>query len=61
MNAVIDELVYRNYAHNRRQNPSISPERMAKVYDNAEAMEKRFQEESARIATQPASRQHAAP
>lgn len=39
---LVDELTYTNYAHNRRLSPHITPERWAKIYPNAEAMEARF-------------------
>lgn len=42
----IDELTYRNYAHNRRISPQVTPERWEKAYGpNAVAMEERFQRE----------------
>jgi len=43
---LVDELIYRSYAYNRQLRPEIAPERWAKIYENAEAMEKRFKEES---------------
>lgn len=43
---LIDELTYTNYAHNRRISPHISPERWARIYPNAEAMERRFKTEN---------------
>ena len=42
---LIAELTYRNYAHNRRRSPRITPEDWARIYPDAEAMERRFQEE----------------
>jgi hypothetical protein len=43
--ALIDELSYRSYAHNREQAPHISPQSWAKVVPNAEQMEERYQRE----------------
>ena len=43
---LVCELTYINYAHNRRLSPHIAPDRWARIYPNAEAMEKRFQAES---------------
>jgi hypothetical protein len=40
---VVDYLTYCNYAHNRRISPHITPERWAKIYPNAAAMEAKFQ------------------
>jgi hypothetical protein len=42
----IDELIYRSYIHQRVTFPHVEPSRWAKIYENAEAMEKRFKEES---------------
>lgn len=43
---IINDLVYLNYAHNRRLSPGISPERWRKVYGPpVEEMEARFQAE----------------
>jgi len=43
---LIDELTYRNYEHNRRISPHVSPKRWAKSYGpSTEAMEERFQRE----------------
>ncbi len=40
---LIDELTYRNYAHNRRISPNVSPERWAKSYGpTVAALEERF-------------------
>lgn len=44
MNAIIDELTYISYAHNREIAPHISPERWRKLYgQRTEAMEARYQ------------------
>jgi hypothetical protein len=42
---LVDELIYRNYAYNRRINPQTPPELYRKVFSNADNMEKRFQVE----------------
>lgn len=43
---LVDELTYRNYAHNRRISPGVTPERWAKAYGpTAAAMEARYQRE----------------
>jgi hypothetical protein len=42
---LVDELTYRNYAHNRMLSPHISPERWQKAYGDTAAMEKRFHAE----------------
>ncbi len=43
---LIDELTYRNYEHNRRISPHVTPERWAKSYGpTVAAMEERFQRE----------------
>jgi hypothetical protein len=42
----VDELIYRSYIHQRTTFPHVEPSRWAKIYENAEAMEKRFKEES---------------
>jgi hypothetical protein len=42
---VVDELVYRNYAANRRQSPHVSPARWGRIFDNVEALEARYQDE----------------
>lgn len=43
--SLIDELTYRNYYWNRKRRPDISADRWAAIYANAEAMEKRYQQE----------------
>ena len=40
---VVDQLVYLNYAHNRDLAPEVSPERWARIYPNAAALEARYQ------------------
>jgi|GEM_PF-4377488 hypothetical protein len=43
MKAVIDELVFRSYVHNRMMSPDISPERWALIYGPSVAdMEERY-------------------
>jgi hypothetical protein len=42
---VVDYLTYCNYAHNRRISPHITPERWARIYPNATALETKFQAE----------------
>lgn len=42
----VAELTYSSYAHNRRRSPWIAPERWARVYEGAEEMERRYQEET---------------
>lgn len=42
INKLVDELTYQNYKHNRKLNSSISPEHWKLMYDNVDAMEKRF-------------------
>lgn len=43
---LVDELTYRNYAHNRRISPGVTPERWAKAYGpTSVAMEARYQAE----------------
>jgi hypothetical protein len=40
---IIDDLTYRNYAHNRQLAPSVSPERWEKIYGpQAREMEERY-------------------
>lgn len=48
MNAeqIVDELTYRSYAYQRREY-GVSAEQAALVFENAEAMEARYQEEQA--------------
>lgn len=41
-NSIIDELTFRNYAHNRMLSPHISPEQWALIYANVPEMEERF-------------------
>lgn len=43
--AVIDSLAYACYRHNRQLFPRISPERWRLVFDGADVMEKRYQDE----------------
>ncbi len=43
---IVSDLTYRNYCHNRKMSPDVSPERWEKMYGaSAPAMEIRFQEE----------------
>lgn len=42
MSNLFDLLTYRSYAHNRLESPEVSPERWARIFPNAAAMEKRF-------------------
>ena len=42
---LVDELIYRNYAYNRKISPQVAPELYRKVFSNADEMEKRFQAE----------------
>lgn len=44
---MVDDLTFTAYAHNRDLAPEISPERWAKVFPNAAAMEERYQRERA--------------
>ena len=47
---IVQDLVFRNYCHNRRLSPGISPERWEKVYGpGVWDMEKQFQAEQATI------------
>ena len=45
---LVDELTYINYKHNRNHSPDRTPEQWARVYPNAEALEKRYQDERAK-------------
>lgn len=47
MNAIIDNLIYINYKHNRELSPHITPSRWALVYGEAEVkeMEKAYTQE----------------
>lgn len=47
---IADELIYANYAHERRRAPHISPEAWARHLPNVPAMERRFQAELAEVA-----------
>lgn len=40
--AVIDELEFRSYAHNRMMFPDVAPERWALIFRNVPEMEERF-------------------
>ena len=42
---LIDTLTYACYRHNRNLSPRISPARWKRVFDDAEAMEARYQDE----------------
>lgn len=42
---VLAETVYRSYVAQRRLSPEIAPERWAAIFDDVEAMERRYQEE----------------
>lgn len=42
MSNLFDLLTYQSYAHNRLESPEVSPERWARIFPNAAAMEKRF-------------------
>ena len=43
---VLDELIYRNYAFNRKRSPGIPPKRWMKIFGEAATqMEKRFSKE----------------
>ena len=45
--AIVNELTYQNYAHNRKISPDITPEQWEKVYgDESPQMEERFQNET---------------
>ncbi len=41
----IDELTYQCYVYNRLRSPDIKPEQWAGIFNNVEALEKRFQTE----------------
>ena len=45
---LFSELTYASYAHQRRISPEVSPERWAKIFPRAQAMEARYQEELSR-------------
>lgn len=45
--AIVDELTYRNYAHNRALAPHITPQRWARIYPRADELEARYQAEQA--------------
>lgn len=40
--AVIDELTFRSYVHNRMTFPDVAPERWALIFSNVPEMEERF-------------------
>ena len=42
--ALMDELIYAAYAHNRERSPHINPQAWAKVLPNVPAMERRYQQ-----------------
>lgn len=42
---ILDELTYRSYAYNRDIAPDIAPERWARLFADAEALERRYQSE----------------
>ena len=42
MKPVIDELMFRSYAHNRIMFPEVEPERWAVIFSNVPEMEERF-------------------
>ena len=43
---VLDELIYRNYAFNRKRSPDIAPERWMTMFgENVTQMEMRFSKE----------------
>lgn len=44
--AIVDELTYRCYAHNRRLAPHLTAEQFAPHFASAAALEARFQQES---------------
>jgi hypothetical protein len=44
---LVDDLTFAAYAHNRDIAPHVTPERWAKVFPNAAAMEERYQHERA--------------
>jgi hypothetical protein len=45
--SLCDELAYASYRHNRRLAPGVSPERWAKIFQGAETLEMRYQQEIA--------------
>ena len=48
----VDSASYASYAYNRRWSPEITPERWARVFPNAAALETRYQKEAASGALQ---------
>jgi hypothetical protein len=40
---LVDELTYASYKFNRERSPNIAPERWARIFPEAVALEKRFQ------------------
>lgn len=45
--SVVDYLTYANYRHNRNIAPHVTPERWAKIYPGAAALEAKYQAEQA--------------
>jgi hypothetical protein len=43
--ALLDNLTYYCYRHNRKLSPEISPEQWARIFGSTEAFEVRFQKE----------------
>lgn len=41
--ALLDELTYASYAHNRINSPQVTPSQWAKIYPNVDALEARYQ------------------
>lgn len=44
---VLDALIYRSYVAQRRLSPEVEPARWARIFDDVEAMEARYQEDLA--------------
>ena len=42
---LLNELIYRSYAYNRRRSLEIPPEKWAIIFSNADELERQFQEE----------------
>jgi len=49
--ALIDNLTYAGYRHNRDLFPRIAPERWARVFKHAAVLEKRYQDEEEALAS----------
>lgn len=44
---LVDYLTYANYRHNRHIAPHVTPAEWARIYPNADALEARYQSETA--------------